>query len=509
MAFFTAIERTLVESISGLVYCNPFLPIRIDLERTLLAGEFEHAEPVWSGGTLNPAERANVIRLQSIAEALCQSMLQRIEQGTKPTGKEALLYEDLVLYVLYYRHHPTFEQMIRQNKPARAESTFNALKFELNRHLTAPGIRQIADAEVAHLMACFFQIRCSFEQIFTTIVGASLPMARLRAAIWQSVFTHDMRRYRRSLFDKTGDYTTLVVGASGTGKELVARAIALSRYIPYDLGKHTFADARRTSFFPLNLSALSPTLIESELFGHRRGAFTGAVDDREGWLELCGPMGTVFLDEIGELDPAIQVKLLRVLQSRTFQRIGDTRELAFRGKIIAATNRDLDREIESGAFRRDFYYRLCADIIVTPSLREQIDGSENELRTLVRYIAQRLLPDEFEHLSDEVMANIARHLGADYDWPGNFRELEQCVRNVLIRGEYRRARSAVVAGDNWLERARSGEATADELLSAYCLHQYDLCGSYDGAARRVGLDRRTVRSRVARARQESSQSQAI
>jgi hypothetical protein len=108
MAFFTAIERTLVESISGLVYCNPFLPIRIDLERTLLAGEFEHAEPVWSGGTLNPAERANVIRLQSIAEALCQSMLQRIEQGTKPTGKEALLYEDLVLYVLYYRHHPTF-----------------------------------------------------------------------------------------------------------------------------------------------------------------------------------------------------------------------------------------------------------------------------------------------------------------------------------------------------------------------------------------------------------------
>ena len=112
-----------------------------------------------------------------------------------------------------------------------------------------------------------------------------------------------------------GDVTTLVTGPSGTGKELVARAIGLSRYIPFDAEGQAFADDTPRSFVPLNLSALSPTLIESELFGHRRGAFTGAVADRAGWLETCPPRGTVFLDEIGELDPAIQVKLLRVLQS--------------------------------------------------------------------------------------------------------------------------------------------------------------------------------------------------
>src|SRR6185369_6170470 len=118
--------------------------------------------------------------------------------------------------------------------------------------------------------------------------------------------------------------------------------------------KKEFTEDFAGSFHALNLSALSPTLIESELFGHRRGAFTGALEDRAGWMEVCPPLGTVFLDEIGELDPAIQVKLLRVLQTRMFQRLGDTATRVFRGKIIAATNRDLDSAKD---FRRDFYYR--------------------------------------------------------------------------------------------------------------------------------------------------------
>jgi transcriptional regulator with PAS, ATPase and Fis domain len=111
-----------------------------------------------------------------------------------------------------------------------------------------------------------------------------------------------MRRYRRLLFDRMTDISTLVMGASGTGKELVARAIGLSRYIPFDATRGGFVEDFEGSFIALNLSAMSPTLIESELFGHRRGAFTGAVADRVGFLEACPPLGTVFLDEIGELD---------------------------------------------------------------------------------------------------------------------------------------------------------------------------------------------------------------
>ena len=173
--------------------------------------------------------------------------------------------------------------------------------------------------EPAHTFACFSQLARAFLQIFSCIIGNSLSAARLRAAVWQSIFTHDMQRYRRALYASMGDFATLITGPSGTGKELVARAIALSRYVPFDGERLSFASDWADSFRAINLAALSPTLIESELFGHRRGAFTGAIQERKGWLEMCPPLGSVFLDEIGDLDVAIQVKLLRVIETRTFQ----------------------------------------------------------------------------------------------------------------------------------------------------------------------------------------------
>src|SRR6185503_3035069 len=208
---------------------------------------------------------------------------------------------------------------------------------------------------------------------------------------WQSMFTHDMRRYRRILFDRMGDMTTLITGPSGTGKELVARAIGLSRYIPFDAATQKFRENFATSFYSINLSALSPTLIESELFGHRRGAFTGALQDRAGWLEVCPPLGTVFLDEVGEIGADIQVKLLRVLQTRKFQRLGETQDHLFSGKIVAATNRDLAAEMQAERFRPDFYYRLCSDIIRVPSLQERLRESPAELMELLVFIVRRIM----------------------------------------------------------------------------------------------------------------------
>jgi transcriptional regulator with PAS, ATPase and Fis domain len=275
----------------------------------------------------------------------------------------------------------------------------------------------------------------------------------------------------------------------------------LSRYIPFDPQTERFTADFAGSFHPLNLSALSPTLIESELFGHCRGAFTGAVSDRAGWLEVCEQLGTVFLDEIGELDAGIAVKLLRVLQTRTFQRLGETEDRQFAGKIIAATNRDLANEMRAGRFRRDLYYRLCSDIITTPSLREQLADSPEEMQYLIHFVCERIAGDEADSLANEVEAWIEEHLGPDYDWPGNFRELEQCIRNVMIRGRYDAPQMADETVDPraaMVAAVQTGKLTADELLSQYCTLVYAQTGSYEQAAQRLKIDRRTVKAKLDR-----------
>jgi len=424
-----------------------------------------------------------------------------------PSAEELAVYEDLVLYLLYYRHREVFEQLIlaqpRKLSQAGLSQAFDKFVADVQ-HFFAPAGGAATEVpfpeaiDPPHLFACFFQIRRAFFHIYNNIVGGSMPAARLRAAAWQSIFTHDMRRYRRVMFDRMTDITTLVTGPSGTGKELVARAIGLSRYIPFDAKTKSFTEDFAGSFVALNLSALSPTLIESELFGHRRGAYTGALEDRAGWLEVCPPLGTVFLDEIGELDAAIQVKLLRVIQTRTFQRLGDTATRHFKGKIIAATNRDLGEEMASGSFRTDFYYRLCSDLIRTPTLREQAAASQEELRSLILFITRRVIGEEgAAGLTEEVFEWIAGHLGPDYAWPGNFRELEQCVRNVLIRKEYHPASTGSSSqGDRLADDINAGRLTADQLLRRYCSLVYSQTRNYEETARRLGLDRRTVKSKV-------------
>lgn len=329
--------------------------------------------------------------------------------------------------------------------------------------------------------------------------------AQLRAAIWQSIFTHDMRSYLRSLYRYMGDVTTLITGPSGTGKELVAQSIAYSRFVEFDPQTRKFVANYTDSFVGLNLSAITPSLIESELFGYAKGAFTDAKTDRQGYLDesKCPQWGTLLLDEIGELDALIQVKLLRVLQSREYQRIGDSKTRKFVGKVIAATNRDLAAEMEAGRFREDFYYRLCADRIETPSLRAQLQESPDDIVNFVKFIAARLLPDtpeEAGRLTDQVNSWIAANLGPNYAWPGNIRELEQCVRSIMIRGSYLPARRQSARDkspmDKFVADVEDGELDRDALLRGYFSLMFASSGSYRAAGRRLGVDWRTVKGIV-------------
>ena len=499
MTLFSSADRGLAEVLVGVAYCNPFIPERIALEREALGDDFDEADADWNRRPEVGATPGNVLRLLALAEAVAERARRRLEDGKRPAPDEVALYEDLVSFVLYQRHREGFDVTLASALEGRGAPPLGPLYgtfVEGARHYLASMKR--GEQELAHVFALFFQIRRAFRNIFQWIAGVSRPAVSLRAQVWQSIFTHDLRRYRRVLCERMADFTTLVTGPSGTGKELVARAIGLSRFLPFDPRKRAFSDDFALSFQSLNLSALNPTLIESELFGHKRGAFTGAVADHRGWLETCPPVGSVFLDEIGELDAAIQVKLLRVLEERSFSRLGETEARRFQGKIIAATNRDLATEMAAGRFRTDLYYRLCSDIVVTPSLAERLRDDDDELPRLVHFLAAQIAGEEASSLAAEVLDWIARELGPDYGWPGNVRELEQCVRNVLIRREYRPPAAAQSGGPREeLERElRACTLSADELLRRYCTLVYHRAGSYEGAARLLGLDRRTVRAKV-------------
>ncbi len=500
----TSEERVFALAAAEMPYTNPFLPAWIACEKRALGDEYAEHGLVWSARFDMPEERANLVAIGRRMEEHASRLRDRLIAGARPGKGDLEIYENLVLFMLYERFTERLRELVLES--ARGGLKDKRLDFyaefvaAAKEYLAPGGLVFNSLKELPHVFALYFQLRRAFHYIFTFIVGGSMPTARLRAAVWQSIFTHDIHRYRRSLYARMGELTTLITGASGTGKELVAQAIGMARYIPFDEKKQCFTEEFAGTFHPLNLSALSPTLIESELFGHRKGAFTGALSDRRGWLEECPALGSVFLDEIGDLNLEIQVKLLRVLETRRFQRLGESKPRMFKGKIIAATNRELPEEIAEGRFRKDLYYRLCADTVRAPSLAEQIADSPPELENLVKHLAGQIAGEgEAESLSKEVMLVIRDDLGEGYAWPGNIRELAQCVRNVLVRREYRPAEPAAPelgAFEQFLREAGEGALSAEELLSKYVTLVYARVGTYEEVGRRLGLDRRTVKSRL-------------
>src|SRR5207302_4147564 len=181
----------------------------------------------------------------------------------------------------------------------------------------------------ARYFAGFFQVRRAFYFIDGALAGECESMRKLREALWNNVFTHDMRGYEAGLWNRMEDFSTLLLGETGTGKGSAAAAIGRSEFIPYVPGERRFAANFAESFIAINLSQFPETLIESELFGHRKGAFTGAIDHHQGVFERCNEHGALFLDEIGEVGVPLQIKLLQVLQERTFTPLGGREKKRF------------------------------------------------------------------------------------------------------------------------------------------------------------------------------------
>jgi len=240
------------------------------------------------------------------------------------------------------------------------------------------------------------------SQDFQNIIGESRKM--------QDVFR---------IADKAAhtDATVLILGESGTGKELIAR------YIHYN------SDRANKVFVPVNCGALTEALLESELFGHEKGSFTGAVSAKRGLIEIAAG-GTFFFDEIGDVSPAVQGKLLRVLQEREFMRVGGTDTISADIRLIAATNKNLEKCLEDGSFREDLYYRLNVVSIRLPTLRERKD----DIPPLAQFFLRRYSKKMGRKVS-EIPQDVLQIL-VEYDWPGNVRELENVMeRAVVLRTE--------------------------------------------------------------------------
>ena len=299
---------------------------------------------------------------------------------------------------------------------------------------------------------------------FETLLGRSAAMERVFETIRQI-------RHGRS--------TVLITGESGTGKELVARAL------------HQQGDRRSGPFIPVHCAALSATLLESELFGHEKGAFTGAAALKKGRFELADG-GIIFLDEVGDIPPEIQVKLLRFLESREFERVGGTRPLRVDVRLLAATNSDLERLKDEGKFREDLYYRLNVVRIHLPPLRARRDDIPLLARSFVEEFARE------NGKPDLALTPEAIHLLEGYDWPGNVRELRNCIESmvVLARGLSLGTRDlppsvrGASAEPERLEPVALNLKAAERDLMVRALEQSG--GNKARAARLLGISRRTL-----------------
>lgn len=277
------------------------------------------------------------------------------------------------------------------------------------------------------------------------------------------------------------DATVLIQGETGTGKELIARAI------------HRLSGRSRRTFVKLNCAAIPTGLLESELFGHERGAFTGAIAQKVGRFELAD-QGTIFLDEVGEIPLELQSKLLRVLQEQEFERLGGTRTIRVNVRLIAATNRDLKRLVDANAFRSDLYYRLHVFPVSMPPLRER----REDIPILVRYFTQhyaRRMNKAIETVSAQTLDVLSR-----YHWPGNIRELENLIERavILTQGTTLQVPLGELHPDDRPGAAPTAtleETDRDQILRT--LREVNwVIGGPDGAAARLGLKRTTLSSKI-------------
>ena len=468
--------------IAQATFANPFSDQRYELDHRI-AGDFE-GEPQ---------------RVELLKDAVCERVEGLQQKGRAHLrhfrGPEREVMRNGFLFEVYHRFCREFDALIAQqmaagDTPCPVPFASDAMGLLKQRGFTAE--------EALRFFGIFYQLRRAFYFIAGGLTGLSACMKEFRRHLWNNVFTHDIRWYDQYLWNRMEDFSTLLLGETGSGKGTAAAAIGRSGFIPFNPNKGCFAESFTRSFLSLNLSQFSEALIESELFGHKKGAFTGAIEAHEGVLARCSPHGAIFLDEIGEVSIPVQIKLLQVLQERTFSPVGGHEKLRFSGRVIAATNSHLDELRRQKVFRDDFYYRLCSDIIAVPSLRQRVQELPSELDLLIEKMVARMTGTDSPEVTSMVKSVLDESVERDYHWPGNVRELEQAVRRILLTRAYAGQRQNPDLKAALQSGIESGTLDAETLLSGYCTLLHQRHGTFEEVSRRTKLDRRTVKKYVTR-----------
>lgn len=362
----------------------------------------------------------SAVDLQAVSDGLAGAgfVVDRVTCGREALVKAAEVFYDVVVTDLvmaeidgialltHFAEHSPETAVIVLTGHGSIETAVEAMKKGAFDYLTKPAnLEEIVVTarraqEVMALKADNVLLRSQLQERyrFDNIIGQSQPMQELYRMI---------QRVART------DSTVLIMGESGTGKELIANAI------------HFHSTRRHRPFVPINCGAIPEELMESELFGHERGAFTGALRERKGRFEIAHT-GTVLLDEIGEMSPKLQIKLLRVLQERKFERVGSSRTIEVDVRVVAATNKDLEQSVATGKFREDLFYRINVIPFVVPPLRQRA----GDVPLLVHYFLRQHCNKKDYPLKKMSKAALASLHG--YDWPGNVRELENVIERLVI-----------------------------------------------------------------------------
>ena len=480
----TTDDRNLFALVNKALLSNPFLEKRFELLTKILSRYSKNKKSLG-------------FKLPEIAPILNERLDQLEQKGLKRyqefiNEEDRIIVRNAYLLQIYLRSIDMLNELIKKQLSLGKTLVDVPFADEVIAQLKSRGF---SEKDSLHYFALFFQLRRAFYFIDHALVGDCPSMKKLRLALWNNIFTFDVNIYDQHLWNKMEDFSTIFEGETGTGKGSAAAAIGKCGFIPFDRKKRQFTHNFNETFMTINLSQFPESLIESELFGHRKGAFTGAVGHHKGVFERCRAYQSLFLDEIGDITIPVQTKLLQVIQDRIFTPVGSHRQKRFEGRVIAATNRSITELRKQGHFRSDFYYRLCSDVITVPTLRQRIKESPSELEQMVNLLVIRTTGQVNQGLANMILDTLSKSLPPDYHWPGNVRELEQAVRRILLTHKYDGDPLVCESNfeDDLIQKIQSGTLETKEFYKQYCILLYQRFGTYQEVARRTGLDRRTVK----------------